>query len=309
MISYKKYDSKEEWLELRRKLGIGGSDAGAVIGLNPYKSAYALWAEKTGRVPEFEGNTRTAVGSYLEDFVAREWAAMTGKKVRRNNRIILNDMYPWAFADVDREVVGEKAILEIKTTTSLPIMRKCRNGEFPESWYAQVVHYLAVTGAEKAYLAALVNCSEIKIFELERDEKEIDALMEAEEAFWLDNVKKDAPPAPDGAASSTEALDAVFDAPSDDEVDITPCSTDLATYDALSTQIKALSSQKDELANKIKAYLGNASRGRSDRFKVSWALEERTTFDRKAFAAANPGVDMTPYNKTSSSRVFRVRAI
>ena len=63
MISYKSYKSKEEWLALRRELGIGGSDAGAVIGLNPYKSAYALWAEKTGRVPGFEGNTRTAVGS------------------------------------------------------------------------------------------------------------------------------------------------------------------------------------------------------------------------------------------------------
>ena len=61
------YNSKEEWLSLRRQLGVGGSDASAVIGFNPYKSAYTLWAEKTGRIPEFEGNLITEVGSYLED--------------------------------------------------------------------------------------------------------------------------------------------------------------------------------------------------------------------------------------------------
>ena len=47
MIREISYNSKEEWLALRKKLGVGGSEAGAVIGMNPYKSAYTLWAEKT----------------------------------------------------------------------------------------------------------------------------------------------------------------------------------------------------------------------------------------------------------------------
>ena len=41
--------SKEEWTALRSTT-IGGSDAAAILGLNPYKSPYALWAEKTGKV-------------------------------------------------------------------------------------------------------------------------------------------------------------------------------------------------------------------------------------------------------------------
>lgn len=45
MITQIKTGSREEWLELRKKY-IGGSDASAVIGANPYRSAYALWAEK-----------------------------------------------------------------------------------------------------------------------------------------------------------------------------------------------------------------------------------------------------------------------
>ena len=151
MINEIAYKNKEEWLALRRKLGIGGSDAGAVIGLNPYKSAYTLWAEKTGRIPEFEGNLTTEVGSYLEEFVAKLFEKETGKKVRRKNKMLVNTDYPWAFGDVDRLIVGEKALLEIKTTNSIPIMKQLRNSEeFPEAYYAQVVHYLAVSGLEKA---------------------------------------------------------------------------------------------------------------------------------------------------------------
>ena len=64
------YKDHEEWLAIRKNY-IGGSDAGAVIGLNPYRSAYKLWAEKTGKLPGFEGNVATKVGSFLEEFVAQ----------------------------------------------------------------------------------------------------------------------------------------------------------------------------------------------------------------------------------------------
>ena len=64
------YGSHEEWLKIRKGY-IGGSDAGAIIGLNPYNSAFSVWAEKTGQTPEFEGNISTRVGTYLEDLVAK----------------------------------------------------------------------------------------------------------------------------------------------------------------------------------------------------------------------------------------------
>ena len=62
MINEIKYANHEEWLSIRHKY-IGGSDAGAVIGMNPYKSRYTLWAEKTGKMPEFGGNITTKVGA------------------------------------------------------------------------------------------------------------------------------------------------------------------------------------------------------------------------------------------------------
>ena len=40
-----KYKSREEWLQNRSK-GIGASEAGTVLGLNPWETPYQLWRRK-----------------------------------------------------------------------------------------------------------------------------------------------------------------------------------------------------------------------------------------------------------------------
>ena len=304
MITEIAYESKEEWLSIRKRY-IGGSDAGAVVGLNPYKSAYSLWGEKTGKLPEFEGNTTTRVGSYLEELVAQMFTEETGKKVRRKNRILVNEEYPWACADVDRLIIGEKALLECKTTNSTLAMKKFKRGEYPEQWYCQMTHYLAVTGLEKAYLAVLIESREFKIFELERDEEEIAALMSAERDFW-NLVKTDTPPATDGMASTSEALTALYPQSNAETVDLYGYENELAQYIAISAQIKALEGQKDEMANKVKAFLGEAGKGENDSFRVSWTTSERKSLDTKRLMAEHPELDLSGYYKVSASRTFRV---
>ena len=305
MIKEIPYSNKEEWLALRKQLGIGGSEAGSVIGLNPYKGAYTLWAEKTGKIPEFEGNLTTEVGSYLEAFVADLFTRETGKQVRRKNRILVNDKYPFAFADVDRMVVGEKALLEIKTTNSIPTIKRIRNKEYPEQWYAQMTHYLAVSGLEKAYLAVLIECRDFKIFELDRDEAEISALMGEEDKFWS-MVQTNTPPPADGLKSTSDTLSALYPESSTDNVNLYSYQTELARYMELSEQIKNLEAAKEEAANKVKAFLGEAGKGESDRYKVSWTSSERRSFDSKRFAKENPDIDMDSYYKTSTYRTFKV---
>jgi putative phage-type endonuclease len=300
------YNSKEEWLALRRQLGVGGSDASAVIGFNPYKSAYTLWAEKTGRIPEFEGNLITEVGSYLEEFVAKLFERETGKKVRRKNRMLINSVYPWAFADVDRLVVGEKALLEIKTTNSFPIMKQVRNGEFPEQYYAQVVHYLAVSGLDKAYLAVLIGCRDFKVFELERDENEISALMGAEKEFWFGYVKNDTPPPADGAESTSETLSTIYPESNDNTVNLMAYENDLKQYMTYTSLIKDVEKQRDEVANRIKAFLGESGRGESNNYKVSWTSSKRVSFDSKRFASEHGDMDLSDYYKTTNVRTFKV---
>ena len=107
-----------------RSTTIGGSDAAAILGLNPYKSPYALWAEKTG-----EGSSRrifpqkeaVRLGTDLEEYVAKRFTEATGKKVRRENYTVFRDDMPYAHANYDRLVIGERAGLEIKTTNCAPL--------------------------------------------------------------------------------------------------------------------------------------------------------------------------------------------
>ena len=304
MINEIGYANKEEWLKLRKGY-IGGSDAAAVIGLNPYKSAFTLWAEKTGRIPEFEGNITTQVGAYLEDLVAQIFMSEAGKAVRRKNKMLVNEDYPWACADVDRMVVGEKAFLEIKTTNSPVALKKFKNGEYPEAWYCQMVHDLAVTGLEKAYLAVLIECRDFKIFELERDEEEIATLMKEEEAFWS-LVQSDTPPVADGLKSTGETLTEIYPQSNGESVDLCNYVNELKHYMVLSAEIKALEAQKDEVANKVKAFLGEAGKGENEHFKVSWTSSERKTLDSKRLAQEHPEIDLNGYYKVSTTRTFRV---
>jgi putative phage-type endonuclease len=300
-----KYSTHEEWLDIRSKY-IGGSDAAAVIGMNPYKSRYSLWAEKTNKVPPFEGNLTTKVGAYLEQLVADLFEEETGKKVRKKNSTMVNDIYPFACANVDRMVVGEKAFLEIKTTNSIPLMKTLRNSdEFPEQYYCQVVHYLAVTGLEKAYLAVLINCRELKIYEMERDQAEIDALMNAEKDFW-ELVKKDTAPSPDGSEATTETLKTLYPNANGETVDLFAYNSLLDQYCDLTSQIKALSDLKEEVGNRVKEFMKEAGKGESDRFSVSYANTTRKTFDAKRFSAENGNLNLDPYYNVTKSRIFKV---
>lgn len=295
---------RTEWLAIRRG-HIGGSDAGAILGMNPYSSAFSVWAEKTGQTPEFEGNVSTRVGNELEDFVAHLFAEETGKKVQRINYTLVNHTYPFACANIDREVMGEDALLEIKTTSSWDVSKMTRNGEYPDQWLCQMTHYLAVTGCAKIYLAVLVECRELKIFELERDEDEIRALMEAEKAFWNDYVLPRKNPPTDGHSATSDAIKQMF--PSEDAGDFADLSSLLGTFQRrkiLSDQIKALKGELDGLENEIKAAMGSAASGKCGVWSVSWKTQRSSALDRDAIRADFPDLDFSKYGK--ESRVFRV---
>lgn len=307
MIEEIKYNDKAEWLKLRRSY-LGGSDAGAVAGMNPYKSAYGVWAEKTGLTPEFEGNLTTEIGLYLEDLVAQIFMRETGKRVRRKNRLLVNDAYPFACANIDRILIGERAGLEIKTTNSIPLIRTLRNNdEFPDAYYAQCLHYIAVTGLDRWYLAVLINCREFRTFVLERDEAEIDALMDIERRFWR-HVEKKEPPAVDGSDDCSAALNTIYSTGDDEELDLSALLPQLELYSTISDKMKMLKRDRDACENEIKSFLKNASYGRAEGYKVSWTNSTRSTFDKSAFLAAHPGMDLSPYYKTTTGRTLRIMA-
>lgn len=297
--------SNEEW-RASRKGSIGGSDAATVLGLNPYSSPYALWAEKTGAMEPEDISMKEAVrlGHVLEPYVAERFSEITGKKVRRENYILKNSDYPWAHANVDRLVIGEKAGLECKTTSALNLS-KFKNGEYPANYYCQCMHYMAVTGLERWYLAVLIGNQEVRIFTIERDEEEIAALMDAEQRFW-ECVENREPPAVDGSEATSDALSALY-TDKGGQVDLTPVCGNLREYLRLKAEMKSLEEKLNAVANGIKEYMGEASKGTYGDVSVSWKNVTSNRFDKKAFVKDNPGTDLSLYHKASTTRRFEVR--
>lgn len=298
--------SREAWLE-KRKLSIGGSDAGTLLGLNPYSSPYALWAEKTGKViPEdISDKEAVRVGNDLEQYVAERFMERTGKKVRKANCFIYNSEYPWAHANIDRDVIGEKAGLECKTTSSWEILQQCKEGKYPDTWYAQVTHYMMVTGAERWYLGVLVLGKGFYDFTIERDEDEIRALAAAEEAFW-NRVKNNTPPALDGAEATQTALKTVLgDSRAGQSTDLAGVGNHVTMYCALKERIKEMEAELNEHQAIIMQYMGSAEKGSYGNTTVSFKTQTRKTFDRKTFEAANGPIADIFFN-VSNSRPFKV---
>ena len=298
--------SHEVWLEERRK-GVGGSDASSIIGLNPWSSPYTVWADKLGKLPPKEDNEPMRLGRDLEDYVAKRFTEKTGKKVRRENAILYNSDFPFAHANVDRMIVGEDAGLECKTT-SIMNLKKFKSGSYPDNYYVQCVHYLMVTGCQRWYLGVLVLGEGFYDFVIERDEEEIAALAKSEEDFW-EYVKSKTPPETDGKESTAKSILALYPNSTDDVVGLTAFDRDLAEYMALSAQIKALEGRKDEMANKVKAYMKEAGKGESERYRVSYTTASKSNFDGKRFAADHSDIDLSEYYKKITYRTFKVTEI
>lgn len=295
--------SHEDWLRHRQK-SIGGSDASSIIGLNPWSSPYSVWADKLGKIPPKEDNEAMRQGRDLEFYVAQRFSEATGKKVRRENNILINPDYPFAHANVDRMIVGEDAGLECKTTSTLNVKR-FKNGAFPDTYYVQCVHYMMVTGCKKWYLAVLVLGKEFMVFEIERDEEEIEALAKSEAEFWQ-LVESNRAPATDGATSTTDTISMLYPESNDNSISLFAYDSELQQYMALSAQIKELEKLRDEMANKVKTFLGEAGGGESDNYKVSWKSTSRNSFDAKKFASDHKDIDLSAYYKNSTYRTFKV---
>lgn len=273
ILSVKDAEDHGKWLEARA-IGIGGSDAAVIMGMNPYKSPYQLWLEKTGQAeaPDLSHVQAVYWGSKNEANIADWFQEETGKRVKRLGTLRSRE-YPFMLANVDRTVVGENAGLEIKTA-GVSQYRKWKDDEIPDAYYCQCLHYMAVTGAAYWYIAVLLGGNEAKWKRIERNEEDIQHLIMAETDFWK-LVEARTPPPVDGSDSCAAALSAQYKGgdpnysiilPPDIDGVIESLEDDKAIMDALKKQIT-------EKENQLKALLGNAEEGTTDHYRVLWKTQ------------------------------------
>ncbi len=293
-----------EWLKLR-KSGLGGSDVGSIVGVNPYSSPMKVFRDKTTDEIAEESSESLRVGHDLEEYVAQRFCEATGKKVRRSNYMYRSKEYPWMIADVDRLVVGEDAILECKTTNAWGAS-KWEDG-IPESYLMQAFHYMALTGKKTVYIACLVMGIGFVYRTLHWDDDIINALIEAEKEFWNEYVVPRKMPPVDGSRSCDEILSKYFpDSVKGTEIRLDGFDDKLERREEILKEIEALRIEQSTIEQEVKLALQDNERGFSARYKVSWSSVESTRLDSKKIKEELPEV-FKEYSKTSSSRRFQVR--
>ena len=200
MLVILKPETRTEWLEMRYK-GIGGSDAGTVVGVNKYKNNVELWQEKTGKIVPEDISSKPAVifGKKSEEHL-RELFKLDYPKYNVDYHefyMYFNDDHPFIFATLDGEITdenGKHGVLEIKTTTIQSSSQWDEwDNKIPDSYYAQILHQLAATGWDFAILKAYIRYYRdnslrvaIRHFRIEREEvqQDMEYLIEKEAAFW-----------------------------------------------------------------------------------------------------------------------------
>lgn len=298
--------SREDWLRLR-KSGIGGSDAGAICGLNPYASPMSVYRDKTSEDVSDTDNEAMRQGRDLEDYVARRFMEATGLKVRRSNMMYRSDEHPCMIADVDRLVVGEDAGLECKTASAYNA-DKWKDGAVPMHYIIQCAHYMAVTGRKAWYIAAVILGQEFKFAKITRDDAMIANLIAIEEAFWNNHIVPRIIPPPDGSKACDEVLEQYFhQARKDSAIPLIGFDEKLNRRTQLLGQIKELEQEQRQIEQEVKLFMQDNEIAASDKYRVSWTNVDTARLDTKRMKAEKPEI-YQDFVKVTSSRRLTIKA-
>lgn len=121
---------------------IGGSDIGAILGVDRFRTILDVWREKVGEAPPFAGNPDTERGMRLEAVAAEEYTKRTGIKLRRDNQPLVHPQHDFLRGRVDRRAIGGD-IREIKCPRFGAFLRTKREGLSP-TYIAQMQWYVGL---------------------------------------------------------------------------------------------------------------------------------------------------------------------
>lgn len=295
--------SREEWLKLR-KTGIGGSDAGAICGLNPYSSPMSVYQDKVSECLETEefDNESMRQGRDFEEYVARRFTEATGLKVRRSNRMYRSRQHPFMIADVDRLIVGENAGLECKTASAYSA-DKWKDGEVPAHYLIQCYHYMAVTGKRTWYIAVVILGKGFQYAKISWDDDMIRNLISIESDFWNKHVVPGNMPEPDGSKACDEVLEQYFHtARKESSIPLIGFDEKLKRREEIICLVKKLEQEQKQIEQEIKLYMKDSEMAFSSQYQVIWSNLESTRLDTKRIKTERPEIYKDFLNVTASRR-------
>lgn len=297
-----------------RRSGLGGSDAGSIVGVNPYRGPFDVWARF--HLPHEEGPPSQAAhfGNVLEGVIADEYAARTGVELVVAEGTMRHPGHSWMLAHPDRLVRGRRKLIEIKTAGARQADRWGSDGEeeVPVEYRLQVAHYLAVLDYDEADLVVLIGGQDFRIYPIRRDLEIERSLIEAEKEFWERHViggeQPDAAASPDADA----ILKRLYPRNRLPEMEATAALVQLAReFDAARATADLADEAKKAAGARLKAAIGDAEGFRwGKKSKVTWTnnRDSASTDWEAVVHALNPPEHLIAAHtrSTPGPRVLRV---
>jgi putative phage-type endonuclease len=295
---------------LNREKVIGSSDIGTIMGVNPYKTKFELWCEKTGKIEpkDLSNNDAVHFGTILEDIVAQEYARRNNCSVRKAPKVYTHTEYPYLVAHADRLITGTNKGLECKTTSEFN-KDKWKDSDIPESYILQCQWLMGLSHKKEWDIAVLIGGNKYKDKTIKFDEDLFDLMVKAAVKFMEENVEKDIPP--ELTADDEENVAKLYPNHSSKvlDLDITDeriailidhHETNIKYLQEIKEHIKQLEEEKSEIEIYLKYLIKDNAGIRTPQYCVTWKSQNgQVVFDKEAMIA--DGV----YDKYATQTSFR----
>lgn len=320
---------REDWLRLRQS-GIGGSDISAIMGFNPYKTAYDLYHDKINDVVEDAQSDAAYWGTILEDVVAKEYALRNDCKVQKVNYMIRHPKFDFALANIDRAVINPSIsgnvrikdgklttdkLLEVKTASEYMknVWGDEASDQVPDNYNLQCQWYMGITGVDECDLALLLGGNKYRQYNIKFDAELFEIMIDEAQNFWVNHVLARVEPTPATLANAkqkyaTSTPDSVLNIAFDDDAVIAV----VDRYIDLKEQEKKLKGKLEQAqTDVINLIEDNEALTIDGELVMTYKAQKgRETFDKKSCLKAYPELaeKFAEFTKTGEvSRTLRVK--
>lgn len=281
------FATDEDWLKHRVE-GIGASEAGAILGVSPWKTPLQVFLEKSGQVPSQKASPRMKWGLKLERLIAEDYAEESGLPLAKPKRVCYLERSPWMLASLDYWVPQDR-VVEIKTVSPFGKdgFGEDESDQVPEHYALQCQQQMACSGLERADLVALyLGSYTVHVFHLVRNQDLIDKLEDAEWEF-MQRVKRGDMPLPDWTHPSTAEILALLEPTAGEVAVLGDAELAMADeYQRLGEESRAMEAKRKELKARLILAMGEAAEG---------DLPDGRTVRRKMIERAAYSVEATSF--------------
>lgn len=320
---------REDWLRLRQS-GIGGSDISAIMGFNPYKTAYDLYHDKINDVVADAQSDAAYWGTILEDVVAKEYALRNDCKVQKVNYMIRHPEFDFALANIDRAVINPSIsgnvrlkdgklttdkLLEVKTASEYMknVWGDEASDQVPDNYNLQCQWYMGITGVDECDLALLLGGNKYRQYNIKFDSELFEIMIDEAQNFWVNHVLARVEPTPTTLANAkqkyaTSTPDSVLNIAFDDDAVIAV----VDRYIEIKEQEKELKEKLEQAqTDVINLIEDNEALTIDGELVMTYKAQNgRETFDKKGCLKAYPELaeQFAEFTKVGNpSRMLRVK--